>query len=195
MDRNFHVMFADDIRVEAGDKRSIMGVYGDSLVVPKFVSKFRLSKLCIVVFIRAMRQKQIGELSIRVCKTTIADRNGDSGEVLFDHEVPKSELTRSKPKGDALIAALGSLYGRPTGDAEWTSIQMEILLREIVVDEPCRFVVRISTERGLEHVDYLTVFDKSTSDKVEQATLEILDKQKANKSTVKAKRNQTKLQP
>ncbi len=59
-----HLLVCDDIRLEAGNKKSFMGVYGTQIVCPSL--PFQFPKLCFIVSIEIPRSKLIKSLEFEI---------------------------------------------------------------------------------------------------------------------------------
>ncbi|CAM2164874.1 Phosphatidylserine decarboxylase [Paraburkholderia sacchari] len=81
MKRFAYCHFCDDVRLEVGNKSSLMGVYGGDLQVPSF--PFALPKLAVVTFISTPTDEPMSTLIFEV---------RDGSDVLAQYEVPKHEL-------------------------------------------------------------------------------------------------------
>lgn len=64
--RSIDVQFCDDVRVEVGNKLSLMGVYGPTMIV-KSVPAI-LSKLCINVRVYSPATQPLGKLDVKVLR-------------------------------------------------------------------------------------------------------------------------------
>ena len=62
--RQLEVMYCDDIRQETNGKISLMGIYGDNLVLANFPAK--LAKLCLVVRILTPKDDPIKSMTLKV---------------------------------------------------------------------------------------------------------------------------------
>ncbi|MBB2930992.1 DUF6941 family protein [Paraburkholderia silvatlantica] len=85
MNRVAYCHFCDDVRLEVGNKSSLMGVYGGDLQVPSF--PYVLPKFAVVTFIRTHIDKPISTLVFEV---------RDGSDVLVRHEVPPEELASAQ---------------------------------------------------------------------------------------------------
>jgi hypothetical protein len=81
MSRLAYCHFCDDIRIEIGNKTSLMGIYGGELLVPAIPTM--LPKLAVVTFVRTPVDKPLRTLAFEV-------REGST--VLVRHEIPAEEL-------------------------------------------------------------------------------------------------------
>lgn len=81
MSRLAYCHFCDDVRIEIGNKTSLMGIYGGELLVPAMPTM--LPKLAVVTFVRTPIDQLLRTLAFEV-------REGST--VLARHEMSPSEL-------------------------------------------------------------------------------------------------------
>jgi len=81
MKRVAYCHFCDDVRVEIGNKTSLMGIYGGELLVPAMPTM--LPKLAVVIFVRTPIDQPMATLAFEV-------REGST--VLVRHEISAVEL-------------------------------------------------------------------------------------------------------
>lgn len=83
MARYLHTIYCDDVRLEVGNKQSLMGIYTGDLIVPAF--PIALPKLCLVVNLVTPIDKPLKELTLRVTK---------DNETLIEVPVTGDQLTQ-----------------------------------------------------------------------------------------------------
>lgn len=119
--------FCDDIRQEIGNKVSLMGCYGPSMLVGAL--PVVLPKLCVHVRIYTPIDRPFSRLSVRLmCEKELL------GEMQF-------------PQEDALPAELPNTHHRP--HAKWWMRTTVIALSPFPVEKPCRLSVEADTEEGV----------------------------------------------
>ena len=91
MSRHAYCSFCDDVRLEAGNKLSIMGIYGGELVVP--VAPFVLARLCCVIGFLTPVENPVSSLSL-VLRANGAD--------IARGEVPPQQLVEMRQRSEAL---------------------------------------------------------------------------------------------
>lgn len=89
--RNLVALFCDDIRQEVGNKYSLMGCYGDELIVEKMPAI--LSKLCVQLRVQTPLDRPFKQLVFR------AYLNDDS---LAEIEVPQDQIERKHQRQSGL---------------------------------------------------------------------------------------------
>jgi hypothetical protein len=87
-------MFCDDIREEAGNKTSYMGVYGQTLFVP-FDFPASIPKLCVSI---CYSHKMVEKVSVPVSAKV---RFAGQDRSLFEVILPVSEMLKAAPAKDA----------------------------------------------------------------------------------------------
>ena len=118
------VQYCDDVRPELGNKVSLMGCYGPSMLLTSFPAV--LPKLCAHVKVYAPTDRPFAKLAIRIFR-------GD--QILMDLKVPPEALA------NALSAE------RPL-DAKWQIAGSLLTMSPFPVEEPCELRVEIETEDG-----------------------------------------------
>jgi hypothetical protein len=129
--------FCDDIRVEQGNKFSIMGCYDQTLLVSEF--PITLPKLCFVIVARTPTDRPFKELKFRLFRNE--DLVGEIEPVIPDQlENPVSEKDNIADSASCM------------------TVRAVIQLANLVLDGPCYFKVRALTEEeeplkgGILHV-------------------------------------------
>lgn len=87
-DLKVFALFCDDVRQEAGNKHSLMGVYGTECVLSQIPGA--LPKLCVVVTILAQPGRKIETLSARMT-------GPDGNEQAFPIEFDPTQLQQANP--------------------------------------------------------------------------------------------------
>lgn len=85
MERYLHSIYCDDVRMEIGNKQSLIGVYGNDLIVPEF--PYILPKLHIVVNLVTPTNNPFKNLTIKVTK---------DGEALINVPVSTDQLEKQQ---------------------------------------------------------------------------------------------------
>ncbi len=120
--RCMYTTFCDDVRQEAGNKLSFMGIYHGVLYVPKFPTS--LAKLCFVMSVRTPMEEAFKELKFRLLRDDelIAEATVDLGDTSRPVAVPESE--------------------------RWTTVQSVLQIAPMQISGPCFFEARADTESG-----------------------------------------------
>lgn len=84
MTRFAYSHFCDDIRLELGNKSSLIGLYGDDLFVPSFPAV--LPKLCIVAFCVAPVDNLVNALGMKILV---------NDEIIYDKSFSESDLSEA----------------------------------------------------------------------------------------------------
>ena len=84
MARTFQTIWCDDVRMEVGNKMSLMGVYSNVLLVPTF--PFTLLKLCLSCKVRTEIKKPFKQLKIVVTKNGEVMAELDMTETLSEQD-------------------------------------------------------------------------------------------------------------
>lgn len=125
MARTLQTVWCDDIRMEIGNKMSLMGIYSNEMLVPAF--PFIIEKLCLSC-------KAITDIKkpFKLGRIVVSKNNDLLAEVDMAESLPLQEGVIEKPKDGAKFITAQSL----------------IVLRQIVVDKPTTFRVKLVTETG-----------------------------------------------
>jgi len=122
--RNGYTIFCDDVRMEAGNKLSLMGIYRNQLYVPSF--PFTLIKLCLVINVRTPADQPFKELKYKI---------------LHDDE----EKTTLEISPDDL----GSTFDPPEDGEEYQQTHQAVLtVHNLKVEKPMKIMVRAETPDG-----------------------------------------------
>lgn len=118
------VQFCDDIRQEVGNKYSLLGCYGPSMLLSAM--PVVLPKLCAFVRIYTPVDRPFAKLSIRVLR-------GD--QVLTEMEIPQEALasirTIEHPAGETFVIVGSGLAMSP-----------------VAIEEPCMLRIDVETDEG-----------------------------------------------
>lgn len=128
MNRYAHAVYCDDIRMELGNKLSLMGIYDADLFVPEV--PITIPKLCIFLSVVTPASNPFQSLTVRVLKDE---------EVLLEAKIPEESLSQSLKDQPAEIASI------PAGD-KLVGIKMSFVLAPFTVDRPFFLRVRALTE-------------------------------------------------
>lgn len=129
MARYLHTIYCDDVRLEVGNKQSLMGIYSGDLLVPVF--PVTLPKLCIVVNLVTPIDKPLKELTIRVTK---------DDEILIEAPITDEQL--SKPQ-------LNIIENGEKGDPDRRiCFNFTLMLTPFSIEKECVLRVRAVTESG-----------------------------------------------
>jgi hypothetical protein len=123
--RSLEAIFCDDVRLEAGNKLSLMGCYSGMMIVPQI--PIMLPKLCVVMRAISLRDQPFKELKFRLVKdeTSIAEQ-----------EVPAADL-EPPPVGP-----------HSDGEEHRIFIQQVFQIFPLQISELCKFRARAITESG-----------------------------------------------
>lgn len=141
--RNLVALFCDDIRQEVGNKYSLMGCYGDELIVEKMPAI--LSKLCVQLRVQTPLDRPFKQLVFR------AYLNDDS---LAEIEVPQDQIEKA------------SETIRSREDARRITFMVIMGLAPLAVSEASRLRVEVETEEGILHGGYLSLRERTPEDPV-----------------------------
>lgn len=120
--RSFCVNYCDDIRLEVGNKISLIGIYGADLLVPEMPAV--IPKLCIYVQIYSELEAHFDD-DIEV-------------KVLIDDDVINS--SRCSPKDGAVLGA-----------KQFHKLALQFVISPFVIDKECVLRTRASY-KGVEYV-------------------------------------------
>ena len=119
------VQFCDDIRQEVGNKYTLVGCYGPSMLLSAM--PVVLPKLCAFVRIYTPVNRPFAKLSIRVLR-------GD--QLLTEMEIPQEVL--------ASISAVGHLAGENI-----VMVGSGLAISPLPIEEPCTLRIEVDTDAGL----------------------------------------------
>lgn len=125
-DRFVTAQFCDDIRQEIGNKVSLMGCYGHSMVVGTL--PVVLPKLCAHVKVYTPINRPFARLSVRLLREE---------ELLGEMQFPP----------DALATDLHNTHH--ISHAKWRMTTAVIALSPFPIEKPCRLSVEADTEEGV----------------------------------------------
>lgn len=129
MGRYLHTIYCDDVRLEVGNKQSLMGIYSSELFVPEF--PIALPKLCIVVNLVTPIDKPLKELTIKVTK---------DNETLI--EVPVTGEQLSEPQTSIIE------NGEKDNPDRRIALNFTLMLAPFHIEKECVLRVRALTESG-----------------------------------------------
>lgn len=129
MDRHIHVIYCDDIRLEVGNKQSLMGIYARELWIPE--CPIVLPKICIVVYISSPADEPFKTLILKITK---------------DDEV----LIETPLIGDDLLLRQQNIIENEDKDHPVRRIQLvgTYILSPFVVEKECVLRALAETESG-----------------------------------------------
>ena len=125
MARTLQTIWCDDVRIEAGNKFSLMGVYAGEMLVPAF--PFTIEKLCLSCKSITDIKKPFKQLKLIVSKDKTIVAELEIPEIAHQQDAPLEHLK----KGARFITA-----------------QTLIVLRQIVIEKPATFRVKLISETG-----------------------------------------------
>lgn len=133
--------FCDDIRREVGNKYSLMGCYGDEMVIDKL--PVVLPKLCVQVQVLTSVDQPFTKLLIR------AVLNGEHVAEIEVHPqgIPQSYLDR---------AAIS--------DARRLGVVAMIVISPLPISEPCQLKIEAETEDGMLRGSALSIRERTADD-------------------------------
>lgn len=121
--RYAHCHFCDDIRIEVGNKTSLMGIYGGELLLEQIPAV--LPKLCASTFVHSLTADPLRALAVRVVH---------DGRTLQEVELPAADLESMQAE----------LIGRDTDDpVVEISIGVNLVFSPFVVDAEGSVVVTV----------------------------------------------------
>ncbi|MFZ1547157.1 MAG: hypothetical protein WAT12_08655 [Candidatus Nitrotoga sp.] len=129
MARYLHTIYCDDVRLEVGNKQSLMGIYSGDLLVSEF--PVALPKLCIIVNLVTSIDKPLKELTIKVTK---------DNETLI--EVPVTSEKLSEPQSS--IVQNGDMNNTDRRIA----LNFTLTIAPFTIEKECILRVRAVTESG-----------------------------------------------
>lgn len=122
VNRNLFTIVCDDVRQEAGNKLSYMGVYGPQLIVPLF--PVTLPKLCFIVTARCLVSEPFKKLRFRIMKD--------------DEVLAENDMTAGLPE---------ALEGMPAREHEEILTVVGIFqISPFELLAPCKLRIRADTE-------------------------------------------------
>lgn len=127
--RYAHVIFCDDIRHEAGGKVTLVGAYGDALMVPYF--PITLPKLCARLDIVSPSVQPLESVDI----SFHLNENNIGGLKLSSEQI-------------ATTPAESSFVGDDDTIEEAVTIRAEFIFSPFMLEKPGYLMVRVMTERG-----------------------------------------------
>jgi hypothetical protein len=129
MGRYLHTVFCDDIRLEMGNKQSLMGIYSAQLLVHEFPTV--LPKLCIVVTLVTTIEKPFKKLIVKVMKDE---------ETLIEAPITDEQLNEAQSN---IIE-----NGDKTNPDRRIGFNFSLMLTPFSVEKECVLRVRTETESG-----------------------------------------------
>lgn len=133
--------FCDDIRHEVGNKYSLMGCYGNEMIVDKIPSV--LPKLCAHVRIFTPASRPFEHLVIR------AYMNDD---LIAEIEMPVTEVS-----ADLHQKAAASELGR-------VAFLAMMAFSPLAITESCKVRIEAETEDGIVHGSYIHIRERTSED-------------------------------
>jgi hypothetical protein len=129
MARYLHTIYCDDIRLEVGNKQSLMGIYSRDLLVPAF--PIVLPKLCLIVTLVTPIDKPLTELTIIVTK---------DNETLI--EVPVTGDQLKQPQSNIIE------NGEKDNPERRIAFNFTLMIAPFSVEKECILRVRAITDSG-----------------------------------------------
>ena len=129
MGRYLHTIYCDDVRIEVGNKQSLMGIYSGELLVPEF--PIALPKLCIVVNLVTPIDKPLKELTIKITQ---------NNETLIEVPVTGEQLTQPQ---SSIIE-----NGEKDNPDRRIALNFTLMLAPFSIEKECILRVRAVTESG-----------------------------------------------
>lgn len=123
MARTLQTIWCDDIRMEVGNKMSLMGIYSAELLVPTF--PFVLQKLCLSCKISADIKKPFKQLKIVVSK---------NDEVVAEIDMTESVLQQSAESNHKSAES-----NHIKDNAKFIAVQSFFVLGQMTIDKPVTF--------------------------------------------------------
>ena len=129
MERYLHTIYCDDVRLEVGNKQSLMGIYSSDLLVPEF--PIVLPKLCIIANLFTPIDKPFKDLTIKVTK---------DDETLIEAPITGEQL--NNPQSNIIENGDKDNHDRRIG------FNLTLMLSPFSVEKECTLRVRVTTESG-----------------------------------------------
>ena len=126
MARTLQTIWCDDVRMEVGNKMSLMGIYSTELLVPTF--PFVLQKLCLRTISSADIKKPFKQLKIVVSKN--------------DEVVAEIDMTESLSHQDNAPSHIKD-------GAKFIVVQSFFVLGQMTIDEPVTFKAKAISDTGV----------------------------------------------
>lgn len=133
--------FCDDIRQEIGNKFSLIGCYGDQMIIDKLPAT--LPKFGIVVKVFTGTDRPFSHLLVRALM---------NDEILAELEIPVATATD-------LFQNIAS-----TTDLGRVGLQAILVLSPLVVVEPCKIRIEAETEEGIIRGSYIMIRERTPED-------------------------------
>lgn len=124
MNRHVHAIFSDDIRQEVGGKVTLVGIYGDQMLVPELPCM--VPKLCLTV-------KAI---------TTADDRFKSLRVVVYQDEVALAEASASSDQ----ITAVPTPEKKAPNSLLVQTVAFNFIFSPLLIEKPCALKVRVYDE-------------------------------------------------
>lgn len=122
-DRFLSAIYCDDIREEIGGKRTLVGIYGDALIVPQ--TPGLIPKLGIIVTLYSDRSNPVSR-----CKIVVRNNDQDIGEMDLD----AAELANVRSQLDA------------PETSKWERLEVAMLFSPVHISQPGAITVQAITE-------------------------------------------------
>lgn len=129
MSRYLHAIFCDDVRLEVGNKQSLMGIYSSDLLIHEL--PVVLPKLCIVVNLVTPLRNPFKKLTVKVFR---------DDEILIEAPVTGEQL--NEPQSSIIENGDKENPNRRIG------INFNFVLSPFVIEKECTLRVRADTESG-----------------------------------------------
>lgn len=126
MARTLQTIWCDDVRMEVGNKMSLMGIYSAELLVPTF--PFVLQKLCLSCKISADIKKPFKQLKIVVSK---------NDEVIAEVDLTESVLQQSVESNQI------------KDNAKFIAVQSFFAFGQMTIDKPVTFRAEAISDTGV----------------------------------------------
>ena len=126
MARTLQTIWCDDVRMEVGNKMSLMGIYSAELLVPTF--PFVLQKLCLSCKISADIKKPFKQLKIVVSKN--------------EEVIAEIDMTESLSHQD-------NAHSHIKDGAKFIAVQSFFVLGQMTIDKPVTFRAKAISDTGV----------------------------------------------
>lgn len=129
MPRYLHAIYCDDVRLEVGNKQSLMGIYASDLLTNEL--PVVLPKLCIVVNLITSIENPFKKLTVKILR---------DDEVLIEAPITDEQL--NEPQSNIIE------NGDKDNPHRRIGMNFTLILSPFVIDKECTLRVRAETESG-----------------------------------------------
>jgi hypothetical protein len=128
MERYLHAVYCDDVRLEIGNKQSLMGIYGEALVISEMPAS--IPKLCVVVTVVTPSSRPFEKLVTVIKKDDEVLVEAPLAEELANEISERARVRKNEMDSEERILRLNAAF----------------ILSPLLVEAPCTLRVRAYTE-------------------------------------------------